>query len=469
MLFTSLVFLCFFLPVVLVGYFLIPAKYKNFFLFITSLIFYIWGEKGYVILLLGTITLNYVCSLIIAKGYKKTGLITAIVVSLLSLFYFKYAGFTYTNIVRLLDLLHWDSSFIKIPQIVLPLGISFYTFQVLSYTIDVYRGEVQPSKNFWNFATYVTFFPQLIAGPIVRYSDVEKQLIKKNITTERIAQGIERFIIGLIKKMFVANNCAVIADTIFNLNPDYYSAGAAWIAIIAYSLQIYFDFSAYSDMAIGIARACGLDFLENFNYPYISKSIKEFWRRWHISLSTWFRDYLYIPLGGNRISRSRTYINLSIVFLATGLWHGASWNFIVWGIWHGLFIVIERAGFEKVLTKLFKPLQYIYTLLVVIVGWVFFRADNLSHAVAFLKKMFFINTDIQNVIYSFDSFITIKNSVILPLAILCCFPVFGYLKDKISTHKALVVLYYAIILLSLVVVISMLSFGTYNPFIYFRF
>ncbi|MDL2215154.1 MBOAT family protein [Dysgonomonas sp. OttesenSCG-928-M03] len=473
MLFTSIVFLCFFLPLMLLGYFFVPQKYKNLYLLIFSLIFYIWGEKGYVFLLLSTIALNYFCSILITKGYRKTGLGISVVLSLASLFYFKYANFAYTNIVELFNYLNIDSSFLIVPHVVLPLGISFFTFQVLSYTIDVYRGTVHASKSFLNFATYVTLFPHLIAGPIVRYADIEAQLQEKDITAERIAQGIERFILGLAKKMFIANNCAIIADTIFNLNPEFFSPGAAWLAAIAYTLQIFFDFSAYSDMAIGLARIFGINFHENFNYPYTSDSIKDFWRRWHISLSSWFRDYLYIPLGGNRKGKYRTYINLSIVFLATGLWHGASWNFVFWGVWHGFFIVIERVGFDKILERTFKPIQYIYTLLVVVIGWVFFRASDFTYALDFLKRMFYIDSDITNTVYFADSFLNIKNTIVVFLAILLCFPIFPYFRDKINTisnkYSVINIGYYLFLVVLLFSVLSMLSLGTYNPFIYFRF
>jgi len=473
MLFTSLIFLCFFFPLVFIGYFLIPEKHKNLYLFISSLIFYIWGEKGFVFLLLGTITLNYFCSILIIKGYRKLGLSIAVVCSLGSLFYFKYAEFAYRNISELLNWLNIDNSYLFIPHIVLPLGISFYTFQVLSYTIDVYRGTVHASKNILNFATYVTLFPHLIAGPIVRYAHIEKQLDKKDISINRVAEGIERFILGLAKKMFIANNCAVIADTIFDISPDYFSSGVAWLAALAYMLQIYYDFSAYSDMAIGIAKIFGIDFHENFNYPYTSDSIKNFWRRWHISLSSWFRDYLYIPLGGNRISQYRTYINLSIVFLATGLWHGASWNFIFWGVWHGFFIIIERIGFGKILGKAIKPIQYIYTFMVVYIGWIFFRSQDLTYALEFIKRMFYLQQETTNIVYNLSYFITIKNIWIMFIGIIFCFPLFPYLKSKFEnlSAKYLIVdyFYYIFLFIILLGIIILLSIGTYNPFIYFRF
>lgn len=476
MLFTSIIFISVFLPLVIIGYWLIPKKFKNLFIFISSLIFYIWGEQKFIFLLLGTILINYGCSILIEKGYKKLGLWTAIITSLGSLFYFKYANFAYTNIHELLVYFGIEDTFSSLPTIVLPLGISFFTFQVLSYTIDVYRGHVHASKSFLNFATYVTLFPHLIAGPIVRYAHIESQLLTKEISVSRFTEGLNRFIIGLAKKMIIANNCGIIADTAFNINAEYYSPEVAWLASLAYTLQIFFDFSAYSDMAIGIAKILGFDFHENFNYPYISKSIKEFWRRWHISLSSWFRDYLYIPLGGSRVSVKRTYLNLFIVFAATGIWHGASWNFIIWGFWHGLFIVAERMGIDKFLTKTNKGIQHIYTLLIVIIGWVIFRADNFSYAIDILKRMFYLNTNKTNIIYNLDYFITLKNCIVFILAIILCLPTYHWLSKKIhnkevTKNKKILyrIIYQTAILSLLFISIILISQGTYNPFIYFRF
>lgn len=473
MLFSSIVFICFFLPIVIGGYFLIPSKYKNLYLFIASLIFYIWGEKLYVLLMLSTITVNYFCSMIIEKGYKKQGVLIAIIFSLGSLFFFKYATFTYTNIVELFNYFNVNHAYLAVPQVVLPLGISFYTFQVLSYTIDVYRGTVRASKSFLNFATYVTLFPHLIAGPIVRYAHVESQLLKKDLTAERMAQGIERFIWGLAKKIFIANNCAVVADRIFDMSPDFYSPGAAWIAAIAYTLQIFFDFSAYSDMAIGLAKIFGFDFHENFNYPYTASSVKDFWRRWHISLSTWFRDYLYIPLGGSRSSKARTYLNLFIVFLATGLWHGASWNFVFWGLWHGMFLVIERIGWGKLVDRLWAPVRNMYTMMVIVIGWVFFRANDFGSAIDFLQRMFFINTGTEDIVYYAFSLFSLQFVIAGFVAIAFSFPIFPIFRSKlllfVGRHSSLMLFYYLFLLGILVCAIITLSVGTYNPFIYFRF
>ena len=283
----------------------------------------------------------------------------------------------------------WDRPALNI---ILPVGISFYTFQSMSYTIDVYRGEVKATRNFLDFACYVTMFPQLVAGPIVRYRDVALQLIDRVVTVPGFASGVRRFVIGLAKKILIANIVARAADDIFAILPADLTPALAWLGIICYTLQIYFDFSGYSDMAIGLGRMFGFDFLENFNYPYISQSIQEFWRRWHISLSTWFRDYLYIPLGGSRKGNARTYFNLVTVFFLCGLWHGAAWNFVVWGLFHGLFLVLERMGLASFLKRIPMPLRHLYALSVAVVGWVFFRAESLSQAVSFLGSMFFIHS-----------------------------------------------------------------------------
>lgn len=473
MLFTSLIFLCFFLPIVILGFIFIPKKFKNIFLLSFSLIFYAWGEMGYVFLMLGTIALNYGCSLLIANNKRKLGVTLAIVISLGLLFYFKYATFAYSNIIELMQYLGLSEEYHKIPRIALPLGISFYTFQVLSYTIDVYRGTVHANKSFLNFATYVTLFPHLIAGPIVRYAHIEGQLETKEISSQRVAEGIERFIIGLIKKMFIANACASIADTAFDIDPSFSSTTVIWIAALAYSLQIYFDFSAYSDMAIGIARILGFDFHENFNYPYISKSLKDFWHRWHISLSSWFRDYLYIPLGGSRVSTPKIYRNLLIVFLCTGLWHGASWSFMFWGVWHGLFLILERIGLGKFLEKTPTAIQHLYTLLVVTIGWVFFRVEHFGDAIRFIKKMFFLDTDSSMVVYTLDGFISVNQVIILMLGILFSAPIFKIGREKLqllADRSNIVILpYYSLLILFLICIVAMLSVGTYNPFIYFRF
>jgi alginate O-acetyltransferase complex protein AlgI len=337
----------------------------------------------------------------------------------------------------------------------------------MSYTIDVYRGEVKANKNFIQFATYVTLFPQLIAGPIVRYKDIYKQLIDRNPTIKQFSEGVERFIIGLAKKMIIANNLALIADIIFETPTEFISYPIAWIGVIAYAFQIYYDFSGYSDMAIGLGKMFGFEFLENFNYPYISTSIREFWRRWHISLSTWFRDYLYISLGGNRKGNKRTYINLLIVFFITGLWHGASYNFIFWGLFHGLFLIIERLGFDKILLKLGKPFAHFYTLLVVLIAWVFFKTENLTDAFNYITQLF--NFEMVNEYKFLSQYLTIEIIIAFILAIIFSFPLYSYFDKKDSKNKLFQFIKPIVLLLLFVISVMYIAVDSYNPFIYFRF
>lgn len=475
MLFTSVIFLCLFLPLVLLGNHFMPKKYKNLFLLISNVIFYSWGEYLLVGIMFLSIYVNWKGSLMIQNGNRKGGVFLAFFVSISLLVFYKYANFILENVGNIFDLfgVTFDK---KIKGIALPLGISFYTFQVLSYTIDVYRGQIQANKSFVNFAAYVSLFPHLVAGPIVRYVNIDKQLEDRHVDKSKFTMGLERLILGLAKKMIIANTCASVADEVFSSSPEYITTGAAWIGIIAYSLQIYFDFSAYSDMAIGLAKMLGFNFLENFNYPYIASSIKDFWRRWHISLSTWFRDYLYIPLGGNRTSSSTMYRNLFIVFFATGLWHGASWNFIIWGLMHGVFLVAERLFLEKALEKVWKPIGHIYTLLVVMIGWVFFRAEDLPFALQYLEKMFVITTSGKDIVYYASYFFNSQNVVIGLLGVLFSMPVFPYFQNKFKEinetgrfRYAVQIPYYSGLIVLLYVVMMYLSIDTYNPFIYFRF
>ena len=386
MVFSSMTFLWLFLPVVFVLCLLIrKPKYQNILLLIFSLFFYAWGMPYYVILLLVSVIINWICGVWMEKWEKgrTVVLIVSIVANLGLLGYFKYANF----ILNTIDALIPGGNTLPRLNIGLPIGISFFTFQAMSYVIDLYRGEYKAQKNPLNLALYISFFPQLIAGPIVKYRDVNKQIVERTVTGEKIALGFRRFIYGLAKKVIISNILAISVDRIYATDMTRVNSALAWTAAICYTLQIYYDFSGYSDMAIGLGRMFGFDFLENFNYPYISSSIKEFWRRWHISMSSWFREYLYIPLGGNRKGKIRTYINLFIVFAATGLWHGASWNFVGWGLFHGFFIILERLGFGKLLEKS-KILSRIYCLLVVIVGWVFFRANDTGTAIEIIKRMF---------------------------------------------------------------------------------
>ena len=461
MVFSTPIFLFLFLPAVLVLNYIIPKKYiaaKNVVLLIASLFFYAWGEPKNVLLMLLSIVVNYVCGLLLGKfdsdeKKRKVVLWASVVFNLGLLFFFKYFNFVTGGLF---------------PVIKLPIGISFFTFQIMSYTIDVYRRSVEPQKNLVKLALYISLFPQLIAGPIVRYIDVEKQLTYRECTAEKTARGMIRFSMGLAKKVIVSNTVAAICDGIFG-STNTVPAFTAWVGVICYALQIYFDFSGYSDMAIGMGHMLGFDFLENFNYPYVSCSVQEFWRRWHISLSSWFRDYLYIPLGGNRRGKVRTYINLIIVFACTGLWHGASFSFIVWGLWHGLFLVIERLGFKKVLDKLPKFIGWIYTMLVVLVGWVFFRADTLSAAMKYLGEMFSFSGGVANGMAQFDNL----SFIITVIAIVLCTPVYQFLKGKLEKtdggKKAAFVIGAVLATGLFILSVIFLTGSGYNPFIYFRF
>jgi alginate O-acetyltransferase complex protein AlgI len=483
MLFSSIIFLFQFLPLCLLLYFLVGKRLRNLLLLIASLVFYAWGESYYVLLMLVSILVNYLCGLMIdrclgrqaARGF----LIAAIAFNVLSISVFKYANFLVDNLNTLLPQV--GASPIELAPIHLPIGISFFTFQAMSYVVDVYRRDASVQRNPLNIGLYIALFPQLIAGPIIRYHDIAAQLIRRRVRLDDFSYGIERFIVGLGKKVLIANQVAIIADQVFSIPYETLTPGVAWLGVLCYTLQIYFDFSGYSDMAIGLGRMFGFHFLENFNYPYISRSIREFWRRWHISLSSWFRDYLYIPLGGNHGGPLRTYLNLLIVFFLCGLWHGASWNFVIWGLLHGLFLVIERLGFEKILNRCWSPLRYLYVMLVVCIGWVFFRTENLSAAVHYLAAMAGLNPslDLQQ-----QAFVQVDFYIRLAIAagILFSTPVLRPLRGSIEgiigigrpkaaevlsgsigilNTLALAVLFYASVLF--------LAAGAYNPFIYFRF
>ena len=381
MTFSSLVFICIFLPIVFILHCAIPhTKVRNALLVVASLLFYAFGEPVYVILMIASAFMNYLSAILIDRVNRKLFLIVAVILNIGTLSVFKYAGFAVTTVNNLLG------SNLTVPVIALPIGISFFTFQALSYVIDVYRGQVDVQKNFGKVLLYISFFPQLIAGPIVKYRDIELEINERTISVDEIAPGLRRFIVGLAKKVLIANSMAVVADNVFNSSVSDLNIIVAWIGALAYVMQIYFDFSGYSDMAIGLGRMFGFHFRENFNHPYISTNVKEFWRRWHISLSSWFKDYVYIPLGGNRKGKLRTAINKIIVFFLTGLWHGANWTFVVWGLFHGLFSFIEE--YIPSIKKLPKVIGHIYLMVVVTVGFAIFRADNLSYAGGFIAKMF---------------------------------------------------------------------------------
>lgn len=483
MVFSSLTFLYVFLPSVLILNFIFRKKYKNGLLLLSSIIFYAWGGISYTSLLIFSILVNYIIGKLVAKNLDNQKarfyLTLGIIINLGLLGVFKYGNFVVQNINTLLE--NTGISFsITDPGILLPIGISFYTFQALSYLIDVFKRKTPVQNKLVDLALYISLFPQLIAGPIVRYNDIAEQLSVRQNNRANFVSGVERFAIGLAKKVLIANQMALLADTAFNMAPQDMSTFVAWAGIIAYSLQIYFDFSGYSDMAIGLGRMFGFKFLENFNFPYIAASIREFWRRWHISLSNWFRDYLYIPLGGNRKGNSRTYVNLLIVFFVTGIWHGASWNFVAWGMLHGLFMIFEKLGLDRFLERMWKPLQHIYTLFVVMMAWVLFRAEDFNHAWGYFKAMFSyksidINLDIL------DVFLNNEIYFVLIIALLSSTRlwVIIYNKAKVIVSNNENIIRFSQGIWSLLVVIfiaGVMIFSTnylvansYNPFIYFRF
>ncbi|WP_461899076.1 MBOAT family O-acyltransferase [Roseburia intestinalis] len=467
MLFSSMVFLWIFLPVVFCGYHLLKDQYKNIWLLVASLIFYSWGEPAYIFLMLFSIIVNYLLGIWMDRyTKKKIVLIVAIIFNLLVLGYFKY----FSSMVGVLNGLI-GKELIQVKTIILPLGISFYTFQIMSYIIDLYRGEIKVQKNIFRLALYITFFPQLVAGPIVKYHDVENQIAHRECTPEKIGYGIKRFIYGLGKKVIISNSIASVVDTIFTNSVDTISTLWVWIGVFLYTLQIYYDFSGYSDMAIGLGKMFGFDFMENFNYPYISKSIQEFWRRWHISLSTWFKEYVYIPLGGNRKGKVRTYFNLWIVFALTGIWHGATLNFLIWGLWHGLFMFIERLGVKKLLDKNpLKIINYIYTMFVVIVGWAMFRCDSWKQAYDTLHAMFKGGRVTNEMLWY--NIASTRSLVIIVIAIILAGPlqkIFPKLESQFKGEQNFCLLEGILQFIILLIAIMFLVSGQYNPFIYFKF
>ncbi len=471
MLFSSLEFLLLFLPVTAVVYFVIPKCAKNYWLLIMSLIFYAWGEPKFVFIMAISIAFNYCAAILVEKyrsenGKKKTVLIVSVVFNLGLLFIFKYLNFT-------TEILNAFSSKVPVTEIVLPIGISFFTFQAMSYVIDVYRG-IPAQHNICFLGLYISFFPQLIAGPIVRYTTVMEEIQNRAVTLDGFSGGIKRFIIGFNKKILLANIMAEIADAAFA--SEQLSVCMAWLGLIGYTLQIYFDFSAYSDMAIGLGKMFGFKFLENFNYPLISKSVTEFWRRWHISLGTWFRDYVYIPLGGSRVkSTARKYFNIAVVWMLTGIWHGANFTFIFWGMLHGLVIIIEKLTGEVERgekTKAGAVFGHVYTLLVVMLGWTMFRADNLGETWMYLKASF----GIGGVVFADSRFAFFigEYAVALAVAILCSTPVFKKIEERAATaggrQEAIVSCAGWITQIILFAVsVSFLVMNSYNPFIYFNF
>lgn len=444
----------------------ILLNFRNFILLIFSLVFYAWGEGQYIILLSISILVNYLFGIFIAKSgsdfSKNLNISLAVIINLVLLAYFKYANFA-------LDVINdiFGSNIIY-HKVHLPIGISFFTFHAISYLVDIYRKKCAAQKNIFTLALYISFFPQLVAGPIVRYNFVEKYLTKRVHNPFFISYGIRRFIIGLGKKIIIANPLGEVADVIFTSNISEISWSMAWIGIICYTLQIYFDFSGYSDMAVGLARIFGFRFPENFNYPYISRSIKEFWRRWHISLSSWFRDYLYIPLGGNRVGLKRQYFNLVLVFFLCGLWHGASMNFVIWGLFHGFFLVLERI--YPFLNKMPKLGRNFYVLLVVMIGWVFFRSSDLSFALEYLNIMFFgsnynlLSPDLLRLLQSHFLWMSFA------FALLGFSPMVKNFSLKLIRQNSKITAIFDVgLILVLILAIIRISSATHNPFIYFQF
>lgn len=473
MVFSSLLFLFRFLPAILLVYYIVPHRFRNLVLLLFSLVFYAWGEPIYVILMLASILISYTGGIFVDSFKKaekmkaaRATLIVSCVAGLSLLVFFKYAGFAVETVNRL------TGAEITMIDIALPIGISFYTFQTLSYAIDVYRGEAAVQKNLISFGAYVTMFPQLIAGPIVQYKTIDTQLRTRTETAEQFAAGIHRFMIGLGKKVLIANNVGALWNTIQTFEYSEVPMLTAWMGLAAYTFQIYFDFSAYSDMAIGLGRMFGFRFLENFNYPYISKSITEFWHRWHISLGTWFREYVYIPLGGNRVNRWQHIRNIFIVWLLTGIWHGASWNFLMWGVYYGVLLLAEKFVFGKYLKKVPDLLQHIYCMFFVMLGWNLFVSPDMGQEINFLKSLFGLYG--QGLLNRETVYLLYNNLVLLILCILGStrFPhkIGKWIFEKL-TGKEIVLsvvkntFYIGVFFLS----VAWLVDATFNPFLYFRF
>ncbi|MCI6690977.1 MAG: MBOAT family protein [Clostridium sp.] len=466
MVFSSSIFIFVFLPLVLFLYYISGKKLKNYVLLLASLFFYSWGGVSYLKILIVSIIINYIFGILIDDvrsniKLRKIFLRLGIILNLALLFYYKYYDFTIENINEIFNTNY------SIKNIVLPIGISFFTFQGMSYIIDIYRNDGKVNKNPFSVALYISLFPQLVAGPIIKYKTIDDQIRNRKESLEFFSYGINRFVIGLAKKVIIADILAGMADNIFNLYYSGIDMPTAWIGAICYTFQIYYDFSGYSDMAIGLGYMFGFEFMENFNYPYISKSITEFWRRWHISLSTWFKEYLYIPLGGNR--RGNIYFNLFVVFLVTGIWHGAAWTFILWGLWHGFFILIERAIRNKEwYINVPRTIKYIVTMLIVILGWVLFRADNLEQAIGFIKTMFGFSKAID-ITFEYSYFINKKLVFWIVISILGAVPFANNNLKKYKKSKNFEVLSTIIISLLFIISIIFVVNSTYSPFIYFQF
>lgn len=488
MVFSSVTFLFFFLPATLVLFYACREGLRLAVLLLASLFFYFYGEASLIWVMLASTAIDFVCGLMIGGtghggvhilepgGFRSRAqriwLGVSVAANLGLLGYFKYFDFFAENVTRALQAVGIDcAGAASFAEVSLPLGISFYTFQSMSYTIDVYRGHVRANRNLLQFATYVTMFPQLVAGPIVRYAEIEKQLLAPRETAARFAEGVRRFLGGFAKKVLIANPMGEVADRIFALPDGEVSTGIAWAGLLCYTLQIYFDFSGYSCMAIGLGKMFGFDFPENFDFPYIARSVRDFWHRWHITLSNWFRDYVYFPLGGSRGSEAQTARNLFVVFFTCGLWHGASWNFVAWGLFHGMFLSLERTQWGAILGGLPKVLRHAYLLLVVMVGWVFFRCETFPGAWGWLKKLFVPTASETRLL---AEFLTPDNLAVLACGVVFSMPLVPWLRGRVETlkptPKTLVELAWMVALFSLFAVgVASLVSGGYNPFIYFRF
>lgn len=468
MLFSSMTFLFVFMPLVMAVYFLAKKEIRNYVLLIASIIFYAWGEPRYLAIMIITILVNYAGAVLLDRcrsERKRLWLVSLTIAADLSfLFYFKYFNFVVDNINGVL------ATDFALLDVVMPIGISFYTFQAMSYLIDVYRREVPAQKDIYKLSLYIVLFPQLVAGPIVKYHDVCAQIDSRVIEFKNVIVGLKRFIVGLAKKVLIANTLAEAVDKIFAQAPENLSTGYAWLGAVAYCLQLYYDFSGYSDMAIGLGLMFGFTFLENFNYPYISKSITEFWRRWHISLATWFKLYLYIPLGGNRRGEARTYLNLFTIFLVTGIWHGAAWSYVFWGIWNGIFIVFERfTGLDKDKSNRWYALlgKHIYAFFAIIFGMIIFRSENLHYAYEYICRM--LHIDVIKHLPNYDYGISNKFALMLVVGLICAMPLFRnmiYIKYERKVVRTLVNIWLFILFFWSTI---SLAASTYNPFIYFRF
>lgn len=456
MIFSSITFLFYFLPLVLLLYYIVPNKVKNLVLLLSSLIFYAWGEPKYIILMIFSSIVDYTIAIIIdkyrGKIQSKIALCCSVLINLSLLFFFKYTDF-FIEISN-----NIFSTNFELLNLALPIGISFYTFQTMSYSIDVYRGDAPVQKRFISLATYIALFPQLVAGPIVRYQTVAEQMNERKHSISKFEDGVYRFCLGMCKKVILANNIGLIWNNVKVLEFSEISLLTAWLGICSFGLQIYFDFSGYSDMAIGLGKMFGFDFIENFNYPYISKSITEFWRRWHMSLGQWFRDYVYIPLGGNRKGTKRWLLNIFIVWMLTGLWHGAYYNFVLWGIYFGLILLIEKLYIYEKLSKLPSFVQHFYVLFLVSMSWVLFEVMSINDIFVYIKSML-VNT---NIIDSTFTYLFIPNLFIIVLSILSATPIFEkYISNKIVKKS--------IVLIGFIISICFLIDASFNPFLYFRF